>query len=86
MRPDSLNFNDTFNNEEELQSFLDYCNEALGMKIVLHHKATDVGYESNKIYGRAESYKGRFGNGIKIRRNNPNSNRYCIIEYWTEVE
>lgn len=31
-------------------------------------------------------YKGRFGVGKKILKNNPNSSRYYIVEYWIETE
>lgn len=31
-------------------------------------------------------YKGRFGVGRKILKNNPLSSRYCIVEYWIETE
>ena len=81
MRANDLIAMDTLKNEEELQSFLDYCKSELVMTLVLHHIASDVGYVSNKIYGESEVYDGRFGYGLKIRRNNPNSTRYCLVEY-----
>ena len=50
-----------------------------------HHSALCKGYirvsETKEI-----PYKGRFGVGKKIYKNNPISRRYCIVEYWVEEE
>lgn len=55
--------------------------------IKLHHIATAPGYVSVKNKeGIKSPYKGRYGIGYTIRRHNPNSSRYCIIEYYIEVE
>lgn len=49
----------------------------------LHHTALTRGYVSvHALDGIMEEYSGRFGNGYTIKRNNPNSTRYCFIEYW----
>jgi hypothetical protein len=51
--------------------------------LYFHHRSTDNGYVSKKIgYGIAEKYAGHFGSGVKIRRHNPKSTQYCIVEYW----
>ena len=48
-----------------------------------HHSALTRGYVSSKLTeGIREDYKGRFGDGYTIRRHNPSSTRYCIIEYY----
>lgn len=54
-------------------------------KYNLHHTALTRGYVSVKeIEGIKEDYSGKFGTGYTIKRNNPNSTRYCFIEYWVE--
>ena len=50
-----------------------------------HHSALARGYI--KVGMTVEKpYKGRFGVGKKILKNNPNSSRYYIVEYWIETE
>ena len=39
------------------------------------------GYVSTKEV-KIEEYDGRYGKGLKVYRNNPRSNRYCIVDYW----
>ena len=50
-----------------------------------HHSALCKGYirvsETIEV-----PYKGRFGVGKKIFKNNPLSSRFCIVEYWVEEE
>lgn len=46
------------------------------------HSALTRGYISRKIYGRIVPYKGRFGTGYKVYSTNPDSTRYCIVEYY----
>lgn len=29
-----------------------------------------------------EAYAGKFGTGYKLYKHNPNSSRYCIVEYY----
>lgn len=49
----------------------------------LHHTATCRGYVSVKeTAGIKEAYAGRFGTGYTVKRNNPNSTRYCYIDYY----
>lgn len=49
----------------------------------LHHSALHSGYVSVKAEeGIKEPYSGRFGEGYTIKRHNPDSTQYCIIEYW----
>lgn len=48
-----------------------------------HHTSLTRGYVSvNETEGIKESYSGRFGTGYTIKRNNPNSTRYCYIDYY----
>lgn len=54
-------------------------------KIKLHHTALTRGYVSVKeVNGIKENYNGKFGTGYTIKRNNPNSSRYCYIDYYVE--
>lgn len=49
----------------------------------LHHTATCRGYVSVKeTAGIKEAYSGRFGTGYTVKRNNPDSTRYCYIDYY----
>lgn len=50
-----------------------------------HHSALHRGYIRVGMTIE-ESYKGRFGVGKKILKNNPRSSRYYIVEYWIEEE
>lgn len=50
-----------------------------------HHSALARGYV-RVGETRKESYKGRFGTGEKVYKHNPDSSRYCIVEYWIEEE
>ena len=52
-------------------------------KLELHHEALARGY-IRVGETKEEPYKGRFGVGKKVYKHNPNSSRYCIVEYWTE--
>lgn len=57
--------------------------EINGKSYELHHTALTRGYVSKKeVNGIVEAYEGRFGKGYTVKRNNPDSTRYCIIEYW----
>ena len=47
-----------------------------------HHTALTRGYVSVKSEGVREDYTGRFGTGYTVKRNNPNSTRYCYIDYY----
>lgn len=48
-----------------------------------HHTALTKGYVSIKnAEGIKESYSGKFGTGYTIKRYNPNSTRYCLIDYY----
>ena len=50
-----------------------------------HHSALARGYI--KVGMTVEKpYKGRFGVGKKILKNNHVSSRFCIVEYWIETE
>ena len=52
---------------------------------VLHHTALARGYVSVKcLEGIKESYQGRFGTGYTVKKHNPKSTYYCVIEYWVE--
>lgn len=49
----------------------------------LHHVALTRGYVSVKaVDGIKEDYEGRFGKGYTVKRHNPDSTRYCFIEYY----
>lgn len=51
---------------------------------VFHHTALTPGYVSNKLTdGIKTPYSGRFGTGYTIKRHNPDSTRYCFIDYYT---
>lgn len=53
----------------------------------LHHIASCGRYEypiENDYV--SYSYKGRFGEGIKLVSTNPNSPRYLRVEYWIKEE
>ena len=51
------------------------------MALNKHHTSYFRGYirvgEENVV-----PYKGRFGVGYKVYRNNPNSSRYCFLTYY----
>lgn len=51
-------------------------------EVYLHHTSLSRGYVSVKSIGEVEPYKGKFGEGYKVKKHNPNSTRYCIVEYW----
>ncbi|MDO5391014.1 MAG: hypothetical protein Q4F24_08025 [Eubacteriales bacterium] len=48
-----------------------------------HHSALTRGYV-RKGQEIREGYKGKFGVGYTIKRNNPNSSRFCFITYYIE--
>jgi hypothetical protein len=50
-----------------------------------HHTALTRGYVSVKSEGVREDYTGRFGTGYTIKRNNPDSTRYCYIDYYVAM-
>lgn len=53
------------------------------MNMKLHHTALTRGYISVKnTDGIKETYSGKFGNGFTVKRHNPNSTRYCYIDYY----
>lgn len=48
-----------------------------------HHTSTTAGYVSVKCEEtEPRPYKGRFGEGYKIRIHNPESTQYCYVQYW----
>lgn len=50
---------------------------------VFHHSALTRGYVSVKCEGGiVEKYEGKFGKGYTVKRHNPDSTRYCIVEYY----
>lgn len=51
------------------------------MTTYFHHSALTRGYVKVNQEIK-ESYSGKFGTGYKIYKHNPNSTRYCIVEYW----
>lgn len=52
-------------------------------KYELHHTALTRGYVSVKnTEGIKEQYNGKFGTGYTVKHHNPNSTRYCFVEYW----
>nr|DAR00558.1 MAG TPA: hypothetical protein [Caudoviricetes sp.] len=42
------------------------------------------GYVSVKTNGIKSAYTGRFGTGYTVKRNNPDSTRYCYVDYYIE--
>ena len=54
-----------------------------GDRCIHHHTATTAGYVSVKCEEtEPRPYKGRFGEGYKIRLRNPESTQYCYVQYW----
>lgn len=52
-------------------------------KAKYHHTSLTRGYVSVKDEnGIKEPYKGRFGVGYTVKRNNPDSTRFCYIDYY----
>lgn len=50
----------------------------------LHHTSMGKGYQS-RYYAKAYPYEGRFGKGVIVVKNNPNSNRFGkIIMYYVK--
>ena len=50
-----------------------------------HHTALTLGYVSVKnMEGIKEEYNGKFGKGYTVKRHNPESTRYCFIDYYVE--
>ena len=50
------------------------------------HESLFLGYVKKKsnLWLETEYYKGRFGEGLTIKCNNPNSTRYCYKVYFIE--
>lgn len=56
-----------------------------GEKFYYHHTSYAQGYVSTKLDdGIIKEYKGRFGTGYTIERNNPNSTMYCFKSYYVK--
>ena len=54
-----------------------------GKRCISPHPATTAGYVSVKCEEtEPRPYKGRFGEGYKIRIHNPESTQYCYVQYW----
>ena len=53
--------------------------------LTYHHTALARGY-IRVGETRTESYNGRFGHGEKLFRHNPNSSRFCLVDYYIEEE
>jgi hypothetical protein len=53
-------------------------------KYEYHHTALTRGYVSVKANGIKSAYTGRFGTGYTVKRNNPDSTRYCYVDYYIE--
>lgn len=51
-------------------------------KYVYHHTALTRGYVSVKSNGVKADYSGKFGTGYTVKRNNPDSTRYCYVDYY----
>lgn len=54
-------------------------------KYEYHHTALTRGYVSVKSEGIKEEYAGKFGTGYTVKRNNPDSTRYCYIDYYVAI-
>lgn len=48
-----------------------------------HHSSYKQGYVKVKEIN-VNAYRGRFGTGYTVCRNNPNSSRYMIIDYYVK--
>ena len=54
-------------------------------KTTFHHRSLTQGYVSVKqTEGIKKPYDGKFGVGYTIRHHNPNSTRYCWLDYYIE--
>lgn len=51
---------------------------------IYHHTSLTRGYVSVKTDGIKADYTGRFGTGYTVKRNNPDSTRYCYVDYYIE--
>lgn len=47
-----------------------------------HHTSYARGYVSVKASPIIESYKGKFGEGYRVLKHNPNSTQYMIVTYF----
>lgn len=48
-----------------------------------HHTALARGYVSAKcVSGIRYPYSGKYGEGYTVRRHNPDSTRYCYMDYY----
>lgn len=50
----------------------------------LHHTSLTRCYISRKLPdGIRSPYAGKFGTGYTVKRSNPDSTRYCFVDYYT---
>lgn len=50
--------------------------------VKFHHSARRMGYVPSGSEGIVELYKGRFGEGFRVLLNDPESRRFCIVNYY----